>query len=224
MIPESILRRRGRGDRPIAIQPSRRADILKIINAGWYRALARPGVRPAAREVELTGHLLTGMQAAVNDRVVHAHKRISVLPGTESRSGTEATPSGLTDISIHLRDIRERSRDHGPHAIIECKRVAGSGATLCRLYVVEGMDRFKSGKYADRHAVAFMAAYVLSGSVDAAACGINRYLSRQRRAAEHLTSCTVLAEGWARTSLHRRQPAAAPIDVHHAFLTFQPSP
>ena len=219
-----MRRRRGRGHRSIAIQPNRRADILKILNAGWHRALARPGVRPVAREVELTGHLLTGMQAAVNDKVVPGHKRISVLPGTESRSGTNATPSGLTDISIHLRDIRERNRDHGPHAIIECKRVAGNDAILCRRYVVGGIDRFKSGQYADRHAVAFMAGYVLSGSVDAAACGINRYLSRQRRAAEHLTSCTVIAEAWARTSLHCRQPRAAPIDVHHAFLTFQAVP
>ena len=219
-----MRRRRGLGGRSIAIRPSRRADILRILNAGWHRALARPEVRPVAREVELTGHLLAGMIAAVNARIVASHKRISVQAGTESRSGTDVTPSGLTDISIHLRDIRERTRDHGPHAFIECKRVAGNDAALCRLYVVEGMDRFKTGQYADRHAVAFMAGYVLSGSVEAAARGINRYLSGRGRAGECLRACTVLAETWARSSRHPRQPPAAPIDLHHAFLTFQATP
>ena len=132
MIPE-FIRRRARGDRSIDIQPSRRADILTILDAGWYRASARPEVRPAAHEVVLTTCLLTGMQAAVNDGVVSSHRRISVLPGTESHSGGAATPAGLTDIAIHLREIRERSRDHGPHAVIECKRVAGNDAARCRL-------------------------------------------------------------------------------------------
>lgn len=213
--------RGGYGDRSISIQPSRRADILAILNAGWRRVLERPEVCPEAREVELTGHLLAGMQAALNDRVVPSHKRVSVLPGTESRSGTGASPSGLTDISIHLREIRERNRDHGPHAIIECKRVAGNDAALARLYVVEGIDRFKSGQYADRHAVAFMAGYVLSGNVDAVVSRVNGYLSRRGRGAEHLRSCTVLVATWARSSAHPRQPPAPPIDLHHAFLTFQ---
>lgn len=219
-----MRRRRGFGDRSIDIQPSRRADILTILNAGWCRTLARPEVSPVAREVELTGHLRVGMIAAVNDRVVPAHKRISVQAGTETTLGTDVVPSGLTDISIHLRDIRERTLDHGPHAIIECKRVAGSDAALCRLYVVEGIDRFTGAKYAGRHTVAFMAGYVLSGSVGEVAHGINRYLSRHRRAAEHLTSCTVVAAAWARSSRHSRLSPAAPIDLHHAFLTFEAVP
>ena len=160
----------------------------------------------------------------INERVVPSHKKVSVLPGTESRSGTDVTPSGLTDISIHLRDIRERNRDHGPHAIVECKRVTGNDATLCRLYVVEGMDRFKTGQYADRHAVAFMVGYTSSGSVEAAARCINRYLSGRGRGAERLGVCTVLAAGWARSSRHPRQPPAPPIDLHHAFLSFQAAP
>ena len=164
------------------------------------------------------------MKGAIDEGVVPSHKKVSVLPGTESRSGTDVTPSGLTDISIHLRDIRERNRDHGPHAIVECKRVEGNDAALCRLYVVEGMDRFKTGQYADRHAVAFMAGYVLSGSVEAVTRGINRYLSGRGSGAEGLRACTVLAESWARSSRHLRQPPAPPIDLHHAFLTFQAAP
>lgn len=163
------------------------------------------------------------MEAAVNAGVVRSHRRITVLPGTESRNDP-AMPAGFTDISIHLQDIRERSGDHGPHAVIECKRVAGDDATLCRRYVVDGIDdRFVSGKYAGRHRVAFMAGYVLSGSIDAVVRRINRHLSERGRGAEHLVSCTVLAEAWARSSSHPR-PAPPPIELHHAFLTFPAVP
>ena len=224
MIPEFMRRRRGFGARSIELEPSRRADILRILNAGWHRALVRPEVGPATREVELTGHLRAGMIAAVNDRVVTSHKRISVLPGTESRFGTDVAPSGLTDISIHLREIRERTLDHGPHAIIECKRVAANDAALCRLYVVEGIDRFRNAKYGGRHTAAFMAAYVLSGSVDAVTRRINGYLSDHDRDTELLAECTVLVAAWARSSQHPRQLPAPAIDLHHAFLTFQTVP
>ena len=219
-----MRRRRGFGSRTINIQPSRSAAILRILNAGWHRVLACADVGPATGEVVLTGHLISGMRAAVNDRTVSSHKKISVLPGTESHSGTVVTPTGLTDIAIHLRDIRERTRDHGPHAIIECKRVAGNHARLCRLYVVDGIDRFRTGQYADRHAVGFMAAYVLSGSVESATGGINRHLSFRGRVAECLNPSTVLTEVWARSSWHPRPTSAAPIELHHAILVFRAVP
>ena len=211
-------RRRGFGDQFIDIRRNRRADILTIINAGWDRASARGEVNVAMHEVDLNVCLRAGMEAAVNDRVVRSHRKISVLPGTESRSGP-AAPAGFTDISIHLAEIRERNRDHGPHAVIECKRIAGNDAALCRRYVVDGIDdRFVSAKYAGRHRVAFMAGYVLSGSVGAAIDRINGYLSNCGRTDERLASCTVLPAAWAR-SRHPRQPPAPPIDLHHAFLT-----
>ena len=174
-------------------------------------------------EVDLNYHLRAGMEAAVNDRVVRSHRTISVLPGTESRSAP-GKPAGFTDISIHLSDIRERSGDHGPHAVIECKRVAGGDTTLCWRYVYQGIcDRFISGKYAGRHRVAFMAGYVRSGSVEAVVKRINRHLSNQCSAAECLDSCTVLAAAWARSSSHPR-PARPSIELHHAFLTFPAAP
>ena len=174
----------------------------------------------------MTGGLLDGMQSAVNDRTASSYnKKISVLPGTETRSRPASSPVGLTDISIHLRDIRERSRDHGPHAIVECKRVDAGDASLCRRYVADGIDdRFRTEKYASRHTVAFMAGYVLSGSIEDTAARINRYLSRHRRAAECLNPCTVLTAAWARSSRHPRRLPAASIDLHHAFLTFRAVP
>ena len=150
---------------------------------------------------------------------------MTVLPGSESRSSpARLKPDGRTDIPIFFQEIRERYDDHDPHAIVESKRVAGNNPSLCRLYVVEGIDRFASAKYAGRHVVAFMAGYVVAGGVDAAVRRINRYLSDRGRGAEVLAACTVLAAGWARSSRHPRQPLAPPIDLHHAFLAFQAAP
>ena len=97
-------------------------------------------------------------------------KKMTVLPGTESRSSPDLPkPDGRTDIPILFQEIREELDEHDPHAIVECKRVAGSDAGLCRLYVVEGIDRFKTGKYAGNHAVGFMAGYLLSDDAEATA-------------------------------------------------------
>ena len=212
-------RRRGTGSL-IDIGRRRHADVLTIIKAGWAHA-ERGAVNAAMLEVEMNARLQAGMVAAVNARVVRSHRKISVLPGTEARSDS-ATTAGFTDIAIHLRDVRDRQRDHGPHAVIECKRVTGSDATLCRRYVVDGIDdRFIGAKYAGGHRMAFMAGYVLSGGIEAAAAGINRYLDNRGRAAERLAPCTALSASWARSSRHPRPSSQPPlIDLHHAFLTF----
>ena len=175
-------------------------------------------------EIEITECLRIGMRRALKDEIGKWAKKMTILPGAESRSGAALKPDGRTDIPILFQEIREVYDVHDPHAIIECKRVAGDDATLCRRYVVDGIDdRFISGKYAGRHRVAFMAGYVLSGSVDAVIRRINRHLSERGRAAECLDSCTVLSEAWARSSSHPR-PAPPSIELHHAFLTFSAAP
>ena len=186
--------------------------------------MAFPQVHPGAREVEITEYLRTEMREALSQRTTDWYKKMTILPGTESHSISGAsTPDGLTDIPIFFQDIRERFDEHDPHAIIECKRIAGNDAGLCRLYVVEGMDRFSTGKYAGNHALAFMAGYLLSGGADEAAAGINGYLSRRGRVCEHLESSTVVQEAWARSSRHPRPASPVPIELHHAFLAFRPA-
>ena len=162
------------------------------------------------------------MQAALSEGIVTQSKQISVLPGTQSRSSPDILkPDGLTDISIHFQRIREEYDQHPPHAIIECKRVAGDRANLCRLYVVDGIDdRFKAGKYAANHAVAFMVGYLLTGDAKAATSGINKYLTSKGRQSEHLRSSTILKVSWAWISNHQRTNHCAPIALHHAFLAF----
>ena len=206
---------------PLNIKRHLARDILRVIKAGWQKALACPDVDRDTGEVELNGRLYEGMCAAVDEKVVQSHKGISVLPGTESWSyDAGAAADGLTDISIHLSDIRERLQLHGPHAVIECKRVAGNSGNLCRLYVTEGVDRFASGKYAGKHALAFMAGYVVAGSVSEAVARVNARLKRYNRGSEILGPSTLLGEEWTRTSAHVRATSEQFLELHHALLEF----
>ena len=206
----------------IEISRDESATILHILKAGWDRALNRPQMHSGSGEVEITECLRDGMEGALSDGIVPQNKQISVLPGAQSRSSPDILkPDGLTDISIHFQRIREEYDQHPPHAIIECKRVADGRADLCRLYVVDGIDdRFKTGKYAGNHAVAFMAGYLLSGDARAATECINKYLTGKGRQSEHLRSSTILKVSWAWNSRHPRPNHSAPIDLHHAFLAF----
>lgn len=221
---ERIRRRRAIGQGLVPIREAHTRNILRIVKAGWGQALEKGGVSPKLGEVQLTRDLRKGMIDMVNSGVVRGSKKISVLPGTESWSSTNPDrPSGLTDIPIFLCDVREKYGDHDPHAVIECKRVSGNDADLCGLYVNEGIGRFISGKYGERHGVAFMAGYVVSAKVKAAVSGINKYLSGRGRAQDHLKPGTVFNEAWARSSRHARPNSTTPIDLHHAFLEFPQS-
>ena len=184
--------------------------------------MALPEVNPDTGEVEITECLRAGMREELRQRTSDWYKKMTVLRGTESRSiSSTLVPDGLTDIPIFFQDIRERLNEHDPHAIIECKRIAGNDSKLGRQYVVKGIDRFSSAKYAGNHALAFMAGYLLSGGADDATAGINRYLSGQGRETEQLTCSTVLDETWVRSIRHPRPKPLAPIDLHHAFLAMQ---
>ena len=199
--------------------------ILQTVDAGWRLAARSPRVHASTGEVEITECLRDGMRSALAERATGWSRRMTVLPGTESRSAVEASrPDGRTDVPIFFSDIREKYNEHDPHAIIECKRVAGNRAGLCREYVVEGIDRFVTGKYAQNHAVGFMVGYLLSGDAGSAVAAINRHLARKRRQSEHLGPCGVSDSAWARSSSHPREAPAEPIALHHAFFGLPSAP
>lgn len=126
----------------------------------------------------MTERLRDGMRDALKT----SPWNLIVLPGTESRSKSSVViPDGRTDIPLMLIEVFLRTHEHDPHAIIECKRIAGSDNHLCREYIVEGVDRFINGKYGENHAVGFMVGYVISDTPEAAANGINAYLTRVAR-------------------------------------------
>lgn len=215
--------------RPVADRDSPCVDIgrdvilgiMTTIHAGWQDTF---DVSPADDEVKITERLREAMRRAANQGTPPWSKRMAILPGTESQSrpGLER-PDGRTDIPIFLLKAFGELRDHDPHAIIECKRIAGSSTRLCRDYAREGMDRFRTGKYGSRHAAGFMVGYVLRDGASDAAHGINRWLSGKGRDAELLQASQLLSEHWAWSSRHPRQPPSkASIVLHHALLEFLP--
>jgi len=207
----------------IELEPDVVAAILRTIQAGWEYASALADVHAGAGEVTITEHLRDGMRQALNG--LGWGRTMIVLPGTESRSGPEVLlPDGRTDIPILLIEIFLRLQEHDPHAIIECKRIAGDDPNLCRRYVVEGIDRFRTGKYGSKHTLGLMAGYLIARDASAAAAGINSYLSRKQRNPEHLKPSDALPGTWAWRSRHPRERSAQPVELHHAFVALAPAP
>lgn len=198
----------------IDIGQERCGAILRTIEFGWH--LASPDVHRDLREIELTECLRDGMRDALARLGEAWCRTVTILPGTESRSLRRRVPDGRTDVSVFFAELREVYDEHDPHAIVECKRIAEQRTDLCRLYVVEGGDRFRSAQYGHRHVVGFMVGYLIAGTIDGTVDKINRYLPSD----EALAGCTVVEEPWTRSSRHPRQDGLAPISLHHAFLEF----
>ena len=207
------------GRRFINLGPDIATAILRTVKAGWTLALQSSDVNTGAGEVEITERLRDGMRYALDSGML-PWKAMIVLPGTESRSRPDVlSPDGRTDISIQYIEIFVQSRVHDPHAIIECKRVAGRDAHLCREYVVAGIDRFQTGKYSENHSTGFMVGYLIAGDAKAAATRINNSLNRRSRSAEILKLSNLISESWAWGSCHPRTTNSR-IELHHAFLAF----
>src|SRR5947208_3235224 len=105
------------------------------------------------------------MRQAMAQKRLPWRRTMIVLPGTESRSQVGMTrPDGRTDIPLIVIEIFLRYGEHDPHAIVECKRLSQNDARLAREYIVEGIDRFCTGKYASNHNQGFMVGYIANGS------------------------------------------------------------
>lgn len=201
----------------IELAPEVTAAILLTLMTGWKRAVASVDVNANTGEVLITERLRDGMRDALKSENLPWAKTMVVLPGTESRSVSAVIPDGRTDIPIMLVEIFVRTQEHDPHAVIECKRISGSDTNLCREYVIEGVDRFRTGKYSYNHAIGFMAGYVISGTTDDAVLGVNAYLCRTSRQSEQLGLADACdAPTW--ISEHTRS-SSSPIVLRHAFLS-----
>lgn len=202
----------------IQLGPDITAAILVSLVAGWESASGFPDVTPDLREVAMTERLRDGMRAALTTRRYPWSRNMVVLPGTESRSKPSVLlPDGRTDIPIFLIEIFFGSQDHDPHAVIECKRIAAGDRHLCREYVVEGVDRFRLGKYGRNHATGFMVGYLLSGSASGAVSDVNAYLTSKAREPEHLHRVADPQPSW--SSRHARTSPALPITLFHSFFS-----
>lgn len=201
----------------VALSPDVRQAILDVVRAGWAVASEVVEEMGVAREDALNELLRDGMRLAVEeDRALGLHRRLPemrILPEGASRSRPEVgRPDGRPDIPILL----SRPFSQEAHAVIECKRVGGNRAMLCRLYVVEGIDRFKSGKYASNHETAFMVGYVITSTCVAAVDGVNGYLERQARPQDQLEQLPGMARStW---QSHHSRTSGFPIVLLHTFL------
>jgi hypothetical protein len=207
------------GEPPVFIKRAAIIVILRIVQAGWGRARAVTDVvKPDGFEVPMTHCLREGMLQALFDDRHPWRTKMMIAPGTETFSPCiPHRPSGLSDIAVYLY-VYTRLGDHDPQAIIECKRIAGSDAELCRYYVQRGIDRFQTGQYASRHAVGFMVGYLISGNEAAAATGINGYLERENRLADRLCFPGLVEHPGVWRSRHIRSAPSAPIELHHQLL------
>ena len=209
------------GPRIISLSDEFAVAILLTLNAGWEIASTYPEVHADAREVEITERLRDGMRHILNNNGLRLKLKIKmvILQGAESRSRPEVLrPDGRTDIPILIIEIFTQYGVHDPHAIIECKRVAGSDTNLCRLYVVEGIDRFQTGKYAGNHSVGFMVGYIISSDATATVSGINQYLTKKGRKAECLKRSNIIKKSCVWGSSHSRTNSPFPIKLNHAFF------
>lgn len=207
------------GRRFIDLGPELTSAVVRTVLAGWPIALARPEVTTQADEVTITECLRDAMRDALVQHRFPWRKTMIVAPGTESRSQTGmVAPDGRTDIPLFLTRVFVRSGEHDPHAVLECKRVAEGNTTLAREYVVEGIDRFRTGKYAENHRRGFMVGYVLTGTPQGAIEGINAYLIGRSRSLEILSPSPtgIASDGW--ESAHPRAVRSEPIALHHALL------
>lgn len=204
----------------IDLGPEFAAAILRTVAAGWREVRHLPDVHPNTLEVPITERLRVGMRDAL--RRLPWGKKMVVLPGTESRSHLDVLiPDGRTDIPLLIVPVYERTSEHDPHAVIECKRIAGADTRLCREYVVQGIDRFSKEKYSENHAHGFMVGYVLSGTSTESADGVNKYLTQQERLDEKLELSNACddVESW--RSEHPRPVRTQQIELLHLLLEFR---
>lgn len=205
------------GRRFIDLNPELTLAVLRTVEAGWPIALTRPEVTAQADEVTITECLRDAMRLALTHHRFPWRKTMIVAPGAESRSRAGmVSPDGRTDIPLFLTGVFVRSGEHDPHVILECKRVAERDAALAREYVVEGIDRFRTGKYAENHRRGFMVGYVIIGTGEGVVAGVNRYLSGRSRQREALRS-TTLKDSFGWESEHPRD-SNGQIALHHVML------
>lgn len=205
--------------RPGVLGPHIIHSILSVVKAGWDQASDSPELHSGCGEVMITEILRQSMRGVLRLREPAWERTMIVLPGAESMSRSGLTrPDGITDIPILLTDRFQEHGVHDPHVIIECKRLSGMDARLCRLYILEGIDRFKIGKYGRDHRVGLMVGYLIEGTEEEAVTRINLYLSNHDRNDEMLRKSEVVQASWAWVSEHDRPNVLEQIQLHHAHL------
>ncbi len=144
------------GNPAFALSDDQIATVLDIVCRGAHAA--RLDVTPGMLEVPTTSVVRKAMK-----RVKKALSLTNLQIQGEHELDNMATrdPSILGRIDIILQFLHQFG-DEDAYVAVECKRVRPGDATLNGRYVIQGVDRFVTGKYAAGHEWGFMLGYVLA--------------------------------------------------------------
>ena len=111
---------------------------------------------------------------------------------------------------------------------LECKRLnvtkSGSTRSYATEYVIHGMMRFITGRYASQVQHAGMLGYVLDGNVAGAMGRVSAAIGKHCEELGMREPCFVLqssirtGDPSAKETRHRRRPNGGPLAIHHLFL------
>lgn len=111
---------------------------------------------------------------------------------------------------------------------LECKRLnvtkSGSTRSYATEYVIHGMMRFITGRYASQVQHSGMLGYVLDGNVAGAIRRVSAAIGKRCEELSMREPCVVLqssirtADPLAKETRHSRGPSGGPLAIHHLFL------
>jgi hypothetical protein len=127
----------------------------------WNSVRASGRVSAKSRETQIAGELCSGMWDILEGQTEPPLFRVEEEVGT--RGPGARMPTGRVDIKI-IGGFR-----YHDFLLIECKRVRGDRRTLAKKYVLEGVMRFVSGRYAPGHPLGVLFGFVISGTPPQAA-------------------------------------------------------
>lgn len=147
------------GTPAFALSEDQIATVLDLVCRGADEA--RPHVTPGMLEVPTTVVVRKAMRR-VKRALGFTNLQIRGEHELEDMSTTDPTILGRIDITL---EFLHQFGDEDAYVAVECKRVRPGDSTLNGSYVINGVHRFVTGKYAAGHEWGFMLGYVLGTPV-----------------------------------------------------------
>lgn len=147
------------GNPAFALSEAEVATILDLVCRG--ASGARAYIQPEAPEVDITKVAIKEMRRA---RKTLNITNLDIYSEFEHLEMLTNDPKirGRIDISFKFG---HQIGDEDAYVAVECKRVAAGRTSLNHRYVTNGIARFSTGKYSEKHEWAFMLGYVIKPPV-----------------------------------------------------------
>jgi hypothetical protein len=191
--------------------------VLDLIYGAWPKVCKGATVNSTSHEPAIAGALYHELWNLKRTR------RITGPPTIECEAASFSNkqlliPDGRIDFKLIY------GWQQNDYFSIECKRVSSTDTNLARLYVMEGVVRFTSGKYAAGHDWGAMLAFVIDSDPTGSATLINSKL--EKLSAETFLSGGILAEtsfgsrNHLYRSTHTPQHQKGLLNIIHLYVTF----